>query len=62
MKPPRQGEGAIFRTRVEQRPRFDGACDPQTPKARKTDGHLVPTLAGFAEVERSASEIRVAAS
>jgi len=54
--PPRQEEGSAFRTRVEQGPRFDGTCDPVTPKSRETNRHIVPTPADLEKGKSSGSE------
>ena len=59
VRPPRQEEWSTFRTRVEQGPRFDGTCDPVTPKSRETDRHFVPMPADLEEGESSGGETTV---
>jgi len=59
LRSPFKEEGAIFRTRVEQGPCFDGTWDPPTPKPRGTKGHFVPMPADEEKGERSGSETRV---
>ena len=56
---PCQGEGSIFRTRVEQGPSFDGARDPPTPKSRETNGHFVPVFADLEKTKCSRGEVGV---
>ena len=62
LRSPRQEERSIFRTGVEQGPRFDGTRDPSSPKLRKANGHFVPTSTDSEKLERSDSESRVAVS
>ena len=56
---PCQGDGRTLRSRTEQRPRFDGTCDPPTPKLRETDGHFVPTPTDLEKAECSSGKARV---
>jgi len=59
LRSPRQGEGGVFRTSIEQGPRSERTRDPPTPKPRRTNPDFVPMFADLKKVERSSDETGV---
>ena len=52
---PRPEDGNNVRSR---RPRFDGTCDPPTPKLSETNDHFVPTSTNFGKAGCFGGKVR----